>query len=195
MEHPRVLCSYSEFQDYPNVAVWQAGRAATANPLLFKRLQLEFLGVQDELVDASFGSKNPTKILLDQTSRPYGPDGPISCIVSIGSGKPPLLKLPRPSFFQRILPTKILSVLGALASDTEETAQDMDCKFHQWPELYFRLNVSRKIAEIRKSDWKRLRYIEANTLEYLNSHASRASTQQATSSLCSDAGECLVSDL
>lgn len=194
MEHPRILSSYSEFQDYPDVTVWQAGRATTADPLLFKRLRLDS-GFRDELIDASLGTKSPIKMLLEQASSFFPSDRPIACIVSIGSGKPPLLQLPQPGLLQRILPTRILSVLEALASETEATAQEMDSRFYDCQGLYIRLNVSHKLAGIGKAEWRKLQYIEANALEYLKSHDGRTSIERAAFSLYSNDGKCLVSDL
>ncbi|THC94477.1 hypothetical protein EYZ11_006042 [Aspergillus tanneri] len=42
--------------DYSDATIWQAGRASTADPVLFKHLRLMSLGFQDKLIDGTVKS-------------------------------------------------------------------------------------------------------------------------------------------
>ncbi|KAA8648892.1 uncharacterized protein ATNIH1004_004779 [Aspergillus tanneri] len=106
-----------------------------------------------------------------------------------------ILELPRPGFFQRLLPTKILSVLEALACDAEQTANEMDRRLDHPPDLYIRFNVGERFAGIGPDEWKQMSRVEATTMDYLGSLPARAGILSAASSLSSDVGICTASNL
>ncbi|RAH85574.1 FabD/lysophospholipase-like protein [Aspergillus japonicus CBS 114.51] len=171
MEHARLFCSYRTYRagDDPDLTVWQAARAVTAHPGLFKPVRIG----GEEFVDGSLGTKNPCRLLLDEARRLFGGERrPVGCVLSLGAGKPPPVQLGRPGLFQRLLPTKIVSVVEALSFEAETVAQDLEGRFEKSPGVYFRFNVGERVAGVGMAgvgmaDWERLSEVESQTVDYL----------------------------
>ncbi|RAH51517.1 FabD/lysophospholipase-like protein [Aspergillus brunneoviolaceus CBS 621.78] len=165
MEYARLFCSYRTYRagDDPDLTVWQAARAVTAHPGLFKPVRV---GVE-EFVDGSLGTKNPCRLLLDEARRLFDERRPVGCVVSLGAGRPPPVQLGRPGLFQRLLPTKIVAVVEALSLEAETVARDLEGRFEMSPDVYFRFNVGERVAGVGMTDWERLTEVESKTVEYL----------------------------
>ncbi|PYI25159.1 FabD/lysophospholipase-like protein [Aspergillus indologenus CBS 114.80] len=166
MEHARLFCSYRTYRagDDPDLTVWQAARAVTAHPGLFKPVRIG----DEEFVDGSLGTKNPGRLLLDEARRLFdGERRPVGCVLSLGAGKPPPVQLGRPGLFQRLLPTKIVSVVEALSFEAETVAQDLEGRFEHSPGVYFRFNVGERVAGVGMADWERWSEVESQTVDYL----------------------------
>jgi hypothetical protein len=75
--------------------------------------------------------------------------------------------LPEPNAFQRLLPTNIIWVLAKLATDSESVAEDMERRYKNAPNIYFRLNVDQGMQGITLEAWKKLHEVTAHTKAYL----------------------------
>lgn len=188
MSSPRLHRSYSTGNDdeFPNATIWQTARATTAMPGLFKRVQIKGSLGYDDFIDGSLGSKNPAKNLLEEASEVFGPDRAVSCIVSIGSGKQQLIQCRSPGLFQRILPTKLVSVIMDLAIDAEETASELEYRFLKSPDLYFRFNVEDGMHGIKLGDWTKMPVVESWAIEYLRSPQVLIKAMKTASALYAD---------
>ncbi|OJJ40801.1 hypothetical protein ASPWEDRAFT_64169 [Aspergillus wentii DTO 134E9] len=70
-----------------DVTICEAARATSAAPTFFKRKKIGAPDREGEFVDGVMGSNNPVKLVLTEAQRIFPPDRPVSCIVSIGTGK------------------------------------------------------------------------------------------------------------
>lgn len=171
MNNAKLLRSYSSYtvEDAPNATMWEAARATTATPGIFKRIRVKTLAGHDELIDGSLGSKNPARILLTEAAAAFGPDRAVSCIMSIGSGPQKVIGLGSQSFLQRLIPTQLVSAVNNMAYDAEQTARDLEYKFKGFDDLYFRFNTQSGLDKIDSDKWKRMGDIKSLTLGYLDS--------------------------
>ncbi|PYH43722.1 FabD/lysophospholipase-like protein [Aspergillus saccharolyticus JOP 1030-1] len=157
----------------------EAARAVTAHPGMFKPLKV---GVE-EFVDGSLGTKNPCRLLLSEAGRLFDKRRSVGCVVSIGAGKPPPLQLSRPGLFQRLLPTKIVSVVESLSFEAEAVARDMEERFEASPDVYFRFNVGGRVADVDMADWERENEVESKTFDYLAAFEIETTVSRAAAAL------------
>jgi hypothetical protein len=74
--------------------IWQAARATTAAPTVFKAMAIEEIPrVPIEYVDGGMGNNNPARLALRESSRIWGKDGQV-CLLSVGTGHPSATSLP-----------------------------------------------------------------------------------------------------
>ena len=91
-----------------------------------------------------------------------------------------------PGLFQRILPTKLVSVIMDLALDAEETASELEYRFLKSPGLYFRFNVENGMHDIKPDDWKKIPMAESSMKGYLKSPQVVLEAMKTASALYAD---------
>ncbi|KAG9088891.1 hypothetical protein FS749_001775 [Ceratobasidium sp. UAMH 11750] len=164
---PTIFRSYhTSVNSGPNCTIWEALRATTAHPEMFKSVEIEELGIPQSFVDAAMGCSNPIEHVLAEAKRIY-PNRRVSCIVSIGAGHPRTIRIPESSPFQRIFPTNVIAAMKDIATDNERMAQTMATRFRGFSGVYFRLNVDQGMQGVRLGDWDRLGEVKAHTLAYM----------------------------
>ena len=100
MNIPVLLRTYNSPEEEPvYCTIWEAARATSAAPTFFKRMVIG----TTEYIDGGMGANNPTDLLL-QEAKSLFPDGKIACVLSIGTGKPDTIRIPKPGLFQRVIP-------------------------------------------------------------------------------------------
>lgn len=151
-----------------NCTIWEAARATSAAPRIFERIFIEDAGVKEEFVDAGLGCNNPVRYLVQEAIQEFGLERHVSCILSIGTGKPKVAKFNKPSLGQRALPTELIRVLASMATDTEAEAEIMASRYQQCTNLYHRLNVDDGLGEILLQEWKALGDVKTYTHAYLS---------------------------
>jgi hypothetical protein len=91
-------------------------------------------------VDGALHNNNPVRVLLDEVKSVWGPASGrcIGCIVSIGTGTPPLSPLGEGAI-------EIVRSLAKMVTDTERTAREFKNEIYHLPlaerPAYFRFNV------------------------------------------------------
>ncbi|KAJ7154133.1 FabD/lysophospholipase-like protein [Mycena filopes] len=146
--------------------MWQAARATSAAPTLFKRIKIGPAG--EEFIDGGLGINNPAKKVLSE-ARTIFPNREVACLVSIGTGWTGTTELLRPGFFERnTIPVGVIDVLRALATDCEKTSQEMDLEFENQPNTYFRLNVDHGLEAVGLTDWKQVGKVASLTRQYVD---------------------------
>ncbi|KDR65418.1 hypothetical protein GALMADRAFT_36779, partial [Galerina marginata CBS 339.88] len=65
------------------------------------------------------------------------------------------------------IPTDVIDALKGIATDCENTHQDMLRHFAHLPSTYFRLNVEQGMQGIKLSESEKLSNVEAHTTNYL----------------------------
>ncbi|KAI9813524.1 MAG: hypothetical protein M1826_002493 [Phylliscum demangeonii] len=145
MAHPRLFRTHSAREHASgNCKIWEAARATTAAATFFKRIVIG----QEEFIDAGIKCNNPAIRLLSEAQTVFGGDRPLNCLVSIGTGHPGVIGLPKPDPFQKILPTAVINVLKRIATDCEGTAHELSERFANASSSYFRFNVTHGAGSI-----------------------------------------------
>ena len=123
---------------FREVKIWEAARATTAATTFFDPISIERGGVTRKFWDGALNANNPVNRLWVEAQEQFGPvslEPQIRCLLSLGTGKPPL------EGFGRGLKDIGKSIIK-MASETQQTALQFR-RMH--PELanrdgYFRFN-------------------------------------------------------
>jgi hypothetical protein len=100
--------------------------------------------------------------------REFDKEQDVSCIVSIGTGKPKVIRHEKSAFgLQRVIPTGLIKALASMATDSEEQALIMKERYRNCQGLYHRLNVNRGLESITLEEWEKLGEVKTHTMEYL----------------------------
>ncbi|KAJ7841443.1 acyl transferase/acyl hydrolase/lysophospholipase [Mycena leptocephala] len=167
--------------------IWQAGRATSAAPTFFKQIQIGPPGIEEAFVDGGMGQNNPIAALLLEAQVVF-PDHQIACIISLGTGQPHTIKIPKPSLRKRLFPLDVIEAIKGIATDCEKQHQLSAHYFDPVPHVYFRFNVERGMQDIQLNQWERLGDVAANTRQYLLSHPIRNQLADAVKSLVEKIG-------
>ncbi|KAJ7434423.1 FabD lysophospholipase-like protein, partial [Mycena latifolia] len=93
--------------------IWEAARATSATPGLFKPMEIGSGGVRPRYIGGCVGHNNPTSLVVAEAQKMY-PSQPVVLVVSIGSGHPDTIQIPRsPSL------TAFALTLKSIAADCE----------------------------------------------------------------------------
>ena len=101
----------------PNCTIWEAVRATSAAPTFFKRIVID----GEPYVDGGMGCNNPVQQVLQEAELVF-PDRHVACIISIGAGQAGTISIPKPGWFQWVLPLKVVEAIRKIATDCEASA-------------------------------------------------------------------------
>jgi predicted acylesterase/phospholipase RssA len=160
---PVLFRSYSSRETHSGCKIWEAARATSAAPTFFKRIEI---GRGQPFIDGGLGRNNPSGVVLDEANALFRAH-PIGCLVSIGTGQAKIISIKKPGFLQQVVPTDVIEALKGILTDCEATHQDMQRRFANSPNTYFRLNVEQGMQGIELSEWERSTHVEAYTMNYL----------------------------
>lgn len=150
-----------------NCTIWEAARAISAAPTIFKRIKIGSPSSGIEYVDAAFGCNNPTKEVVAECERVFGGNAQVACVVSIGTGRTSSTGFSKPGVFQKWVPLGLVEVLGKMATDSGRIAEEMDRKYSSTPEIYYRFDVDRGLQSISLDEWERLGDVRLHTSNYM----------------------------
>jgi predicted acylesterase/phospholipase RssA len=169
LEYPRQFRTYSVREnDSANCEIWEAARATSAAPTFFKRIAIsDGSGVKEEFIDGGLGCNNPTKQVLEEAGTVFGSHRKVGCLVSIGTGHPGTIGLARPDSFQKVLPTKLIGVVKRIATDCQNTANELSTRFKDYENFYFRFNVEHGAEGISLEEWEKMGELTEHTKAYL----------------------------
>ncbi len=152
-----------------NCTIWEAARATSAAPRLFKRIEIGDSQLKQEYVDAGLGCNNPVTHLVKEAAREFGAERSVGCIVSVGTGKPKVAGFSKPAFgLARVFPLELIEVLKKMATSSEVEATAAKERYRNFPGLYHRLNVDKGLEDITLKDWKSLPEVVTHTEKYLH---------------------------
>jgi len=133
-------------------------------------------------LDEGSGKYNITPTLLEEAVENEWPGRSVGCLISVGTGKPPPLKISSGHpWWENLLSTpfdnfaeakKRLILKTAGSEDIHQRLLSRDYGLSKWNvavEDYFRLNVEIGVGEYGMNDWTRLSDISTNTRRYLGS--------------------------
>lgn len=167
--------------EHVDVSICEAVRATTAAPTYFKHQEINNQGNVAALVDGALGANNPTRLVLTEALRVFPHHFGVSCIVSIGSGKPSINISSPPSLFQKSVPVSdTLSTLASLATDSGRVAQEVGRRFSRAPNLYYRFSVDHGLADIKMDDYQQMGNIKSLTVAYLGEYETAEKINRAS---------------
>ncbi|KZS88177.1 FabD/lysophospholipase-like protein [Sistotremastrum niveocremeum HHB9708] len=173
MELPRLFRTYkSQEVDSFNCKIWEAARATSAAPTFFKPMAIGLDGAKEEFIDGGLGFNNPTELAITEAKEQF-PNMPISCIVSLGSGKPPPIGLPKAGIIERYFPLNTVHALRATTLDTERVAVRVGSQSGRAGFRFFRFNVEKGLENVGMDQWKKTSEIITHTVTYLSNEQRR----------------------
>ncbi|CAE6513322.1 unnamed protein product [Rhizoctonia solani] len=152
--------------DEPDFAIWEAMRATTANPLLFKPLIIEQGKFKKEYIGGEVGHNNPISDLLAEAHQEF-PGRSVGLILSLGAGQTDVIRLSPAGLIPKLQLQGIVDLLHDTATDCEDTHQMVGQRFLDFPDIYFRFNVDQGMQDIGIEDWTRRDEILAHTGAYM----------------------------
>ncbi|KIJ50301.1 hypothetical protein M422DRAFT_159868 [Sphaerobolus stellatus SS14] len=178
-----LLNSFSPEANTYNCMIWEAARATSAAPRFFERISIAGPGYpKQSYIDGGLGCNNPTKQILEE-ARLIFPDRHVACVISIGTGKPSTISIPKFSFFQRILSSELIRATIAIATDCEAIEQEVAQHFRSVPDFYYRFNVEQGMQSIGLSEFDKMENVVSHTDQYIRREEVRQRFANAVSAL------------
>ncbi|KAJ7367478.1 hypothetical protein DFH08DRAFT_927989 [Mycena albidolilacea] len=195
MSLPVLLRTYNT-PDHPamDCTIWQAGRATSAVPTFFKQVKIGRPGMEEAYLDGGMGHNNPTAALLLEAKVLF-PDKQIACIISLGTGQPHTINIPKPSLLNRFIPLDVVKAIQKIAMDCEKEHQSLAHHFDGVTKLYFRFNVEQGMQDIQLNQWEKLGDVMANTRQYIQSQPVVKQLADAVTSLSEKIGRVSTTSL
>ncbi|KAJ7487132.1 hypothetical protein FB451DRAFT_1127346 [Mycena latifolia] len=166
---PELFRSYDTPDEPANdCMIWEAARATSATPGLFKPISIGFKGMKQQYISGSVGHNNPTTLVLTEAGHIF-PSRPVVLVVSIGSGHPntiQILKSPSPSGF--------VQTMQSIVADCERTHQDNERRYWGTSNTYFRFNVQQGMQGLELQHWENLDQVSAHTEAYLRTEEAKS---------------------
>ncbi|KAJ7448708.1 acyl transferase/acyl hydrolase/lysophospholipase, partial [Mycena latifolia] len=148
--------------------IWEAARATSAMPRLFKPMEIGRGGVRTKYIGGGVWNNKPTSLVVAEAQQMY-PSQPIILVVSIGSGHPDTIQILRsPSL------TAFAKTLKSIATDCERIHEDNARRFRSSPNTYFRLNVLQGLQGFKLQHWGRSGEVSAHTRVYLGTEDAKS---------------------
>jgi hypothetical protein len=164
---PCIIRSYQAQTDrIGDCTIWEALRATTAHPDLFKSVDIGDQYMRESFVDGSLGCSNPLVHILEEAKKLY-PGQEVASILSIGAGHPRTIQIPKSSPFQRVLPVNAITAMKDIATDSERVAHEMAQRFSRTSDVYFRFSVDQGMQSVGIGEWERLPEVNAHTRAYM----------------------------
>ena len=168
--------------------IWEAARATTAAPTIFKAIVIGEPGqIPERFVDGGIKCNNPIKEVMDEAIHLFGNDRPLGILLSLGTGHPGTIGMSAPDAFQKILPTQLITVLKNLATDCESTAADVERQLKNVSDRYFRFNVTHGAGAVSLEEWKKMGEVQAHTKAYLQEEKVSEAIDRLVNHLCGGA--------
>jgi hypothetical protein len=152
-----------------NCKIWEAARATSAAPTFFKRIEIGDPGSSKPYIDGGMGCNNPITQVLDEAELVFS-TRKVACIVSVGTGKAETIAIPKPTWFQQVLPLDVVRAMCGIATDcehSEHSAQEVARRFQGMPNVYFRSNVEQGMQAIELGQWEQLDGVATHTEQYM----------------------------
>ncbi|KAH7333799.1 hypothetical protein B0J17DRAFT_674129 [Rhizoctonia solani] len=174
---PVTFRSYSSSIAAPTTCtIWEALRATTSHPQLFKSVEVdvEGTGLREIFVHGGLGCSNPTPRLLEEARKEYS-TRVVSSIVSIGSGHPKTIQIAARRtgnawVGRESTMMKVMLAAHEMAEGSERVAEELGRRFTNVERVYWRLNVQHGTQGLKASEWSRLGEIASHTRTYLEQH-------------------------
>jgi hypothetical protein len=143
------------------------------------------------------GLNNPIDQLRKEAETQFDSCG-VACIISIGCGQRPVIKIPKGGYFsqafQTYIPASVATAGVELVTSSEEAHDRTEIYFTGQPGVYFRFSVNKDIG-VGMEEWKKLEEVAAITANYMESPNIQHQFKQVTRLLSSQKVQMQVSDI
>ncbi|KAJ7479539.1 hypothetical protein FB451DRAFT_1556471 [Mycena latifolia] len=159
---PELFRSYNTSEEpASDCMIWEAARATSAMPGLFKPMEIGLGGTRQRYIDGGVGHNNPTSLVLAEAEEIY-PARPVVLVVSLGSGHPDIIQIPASSSA-----SAVAKAMKGIATNCEKTHEETARRFRTIPNTYFRFNVEQGMQGLAPQDWENSSQVSAHTKAYL----------------------------
>ncbi|KAH8797888.1 acyl transferase/acyl hydrolase/lysophospholipase [Flagelloscypha sp. PMI_526] len=157
VSHARLFRSYrARVLPTVNCAIWEAARATTSIPAIFSRIKIGPSFLKESFASDGLRCNNPTMELIQELKDNLRDSG-LSCLVSIGAGKPSVVSLKRDEDDSQ---SSMEKTLLAIATDCEQTAEAASKHFEdivgqvaEGSGPYWRFNSDQGLQGISNVEW------------------------------------------
>ena len=146
-------------------------------------------------MDGGIGNNNPIRLLMQETPKAFDNQRAVAFLISIGTGITNIMEFKEPGFFQKAIPTKLISALKDIATDCERIEKEVAQRFATKPGIYFRFNVEHGLEHIPMERYDELGNIKSRTINYLQDGKIAHSIDEAVLALCSPSDRIKASEL
>ncbi|KAG7442912.1 FabD/lysophospholipase-like protein [Guyanagaster necrorhizus] len=168
--------------------IWEAVRATTATPALFKPIDITGDGnYTHRFTGTSFGTHNPAKEVRDEAMMLYGGSRRVGVFVSIGMGKPVSYGLRETEGMQKIFRSQLVKVLASIAIDCDKVADELARQYTDIPGTYFRFNVRYGAGRVDLDEWDSMDEVLAHADNYIHDPEVFKSVKAVVACLCQEA--------
>jgi len=186
MAYPRRFRTYSvRANASANCKIWEAARATTAAPVFFKRIDIGEEGqAKEQFIDGGLKCNNPANQVLEEARKIFGDDRLVRSLISLGTGHRGTIGLAKPDAFQKLLPTKLISVLKSIATDCEDMANELSTRFINLEKFYFRFNVAHGAEGVSLEEWEKMGELTEHTKAYMEEVGVSKAIDEVVDILC-----------
>jgi hypothetical protein len=186
MRFPRRFRTYRASENQSaDCQIWEAARATTAAPTIFKGIEIVGIGgIPERFIDAGIRCNNPSKEVREEARQHFGNDRCVGVWISIGTGHPGAIGLPEPDGFQKMLPLQLINTLKNIATSCEEVADELSSQFLSIPGIYFRFNVLHGAGQVSLEEWNKIADVVTHTRAYLQDPAVSQLVNSVVQLLC-----------
>lgn len=183
--HPRRFRTYTAPKNAnTDCKIWEAVRATTATPGIFKSIDIAGIGgIKEHFIDAGTKCNNPAKVVVDEARNLFGYDRAF-VVISIGAGHPGVIGLPKPDRFPNLLPLQLITALRDIATNCEEVASELEKQFNELPDTYLRFDVTHGLVSLEEWDPKNMGALTTHTKSYLAEFRVSKAVDSAVQRLC-----------
>lgn len=138
-----------------------------ATPKMFKRILVGEEGLKEAFIGAELGYNNPTRHVLEEIRLAFGPDQPVDCIVSFGSGQQSSIAAKSSDILRRLLSDDVLQLFKVVTVDCEKVAEETHTLCSSTTNFYFRFSVAKGLQNLPLAEWTRYSEVKTHTCHYL----------------------------
>lgn len=159
-----------------NCTIWEAIRATTASPLLFKSIKIGDIPIaRPSYINAELGANNPVQYLMHEFRQVFAPPRgqmhrapSAGCIVSLGTGKDGVISLRDYKLDDKEAKKKLYDTLLRVQKDCERAHQEFgDSNTKGGEKIYYRFNVEQGMQGIVDYDWEQDQHIMTQAQMYV----------------------------
>ncbi|EWC45384.1 hypothetical protein DRE_00783 [Drechslerella stenobrocha 248] len=174
----RNYLSLTSLNPEPNCKIWEAGRATVATMSAFKPIQIG----QTNFLDEGAGRYNVCPAVIEEATCNEWPGRAVGCVLSIGTGKPPLAKQSSHPWWEHKLHKPFDNFAEAkkrISNKTQLSEVTHQALLGQGPDSlekwgihkddYFRLNIDMGESDFALNEWQKLSDISTLTRRWLTS--------------------------
>jgi len=156
--------------------IWEASLATSCVPTFFPKFKVDGI----VYADGGIRHNNPSRLILKEAQTLWGPDYPVGCLISLGTGR---ITRDMVRVRQDSSTLDLVKHLVDLATDCEQVHQDL--KRDPLIEApYYRFNPTIQGEPIQLSSWDKLDVFDTQVASYMESMGGRV--KEAASALQKD---------